>query len=98
MSKSSIAEYLSPKHKLIEIFQASRDSWKLKYAGVKKSLKSSQNRMRQLEASRTYWQERAKRAEDALGDHKHKADMINPVLKKKRVPNNRLAASRRRRC
>jgi hypothetical protein len=66
MTEAGIADYKSPRYKLAAIFKNSRDTWKQKHAGVKKKLKWSQNRLRQVEASRTYWQQRARKAEEAL--------------------------------
>jgi hypothetical protein len=86
MADAGIAEYKSPKYKLATIFKNSRDTWKQKHVAVKKKLKWSQNRLRQVEASRAYWQERAKKAEEALAHEQQAIIDSSDDGKKKPAP------------
>lgn len=67
MPQANIDEYKSPKHKLLAAFKAGRDTWKSRHAEAKRSVKFFKNRLRQVEASRDHWKDRAQRAERAAG-------------------------------
>ncbi len=50
--------YKSPKHKLINFFQRSRDQWRSRAKTYHKEKRCLQTRLRDLEASRDHWRDR----------------------------------------
>lgn len=68
-------EYKSPPHKLIKFFKESRDAWEETAKKRREEIRDLQARVRDLEASRASWKDKAKIAldrvqakEKALGD------------------------------
>lgn len=53
-------EYRSPRRALAWSFRKSRDSWKRKYAEVKRDIKRFQNQVRDVTKSRDHWKSKAK--------------------------------------
>lgn len=51
--------YTSPKHKLLNFFERSRDKWKAKCLEAKATVKRLKNRIRFLERSKEEWKEKA---------------------------------------
>lgn len=63
-------QYLSPAHKVIAFLKKGRDGWRDKYKGLKKKLRSTENQLRAVSASRQMWRERAEAAEAELQSKK----------------------------
>lgn len=63
--------FKSPVSRLARLFKKSRDAWKTKALDKQRRLRAAQVRIRDLEASRAYWKERALGAE---GGDEHAAD------------------------
>jgi methylphosphotriester-DNA--protein-cysteine methyltransferase len=57
------AQFKSPKRKLVDFFQRSRDGWKRKYQESKRANKKLSNQARATERSRAHWREIAKEAQ-----------------------------------
>jgi chromosome segregation ATPase len=55
-------EYKSPPHKLVKFFKESRDAWEKTAKERRKEIRDLQARVRDLEASRALWKEKAKTA------------------------------------
>lgn len=71
--------FSSPTSKLVRFFERSRNRWKSKYMGLKRTNKRLENQTRAVEKSRAGWRERAEEAErrwsrleQELGDSKKK--------------------------
>ena len=52
-------EYRSPRHKLLQLFETSRDQWREKCKTAKARLKVERIRTRRLREQRDRWRERA---------------------------------------
>jgi hypothetical protein len=63
---STVPTFRTPTRILLPKLVKSRDGWKTKAQQRKKRLKAAQIRIRDLEASRKYWQQRAKTAEEQV--------------------------------
>ncbi len=61
MSHSS--NFLSPRFKVVQFLERSRDLWKQKHHDLKMQVKLASNQVRAVEKSREMWRERAKAAE-----------------------------------
>jgi chromosome segregation ATPase len=77
-------EYKSPPHKLVKFFRESRDGWEETAKKRREEIRDLQARVRDLEASRVSWKEKAKVAldqaqakENALGDLKNELAAVN---------------------
>lgn len=55
--------YSSPKHKLLNFFERSRDKWKAKCLEATATIKALKNRIRFLERSKQEWKEKARERE-----------------------------------
>jgi chromosome segregation ATPase len=62
MEKTMSQEYKSPPHKLIKFFKESRDNWEKTAKKRREEIRDLQARVRDLEASRELWREKAKKA------------------------------------
>lgn len=84
-SKRSLADYRSPKHKLLAFFKTRRDAWKAKCLARGKDLKRLRDRVADLAKSRDEWKQRAKAAEAELarirksGNHFQKTSALVPL-------------------
>lgn len=58
--RGRFSDYVSSWRALAWSFHKSRESWKRKYAAVKRDIKRSQNEARDLRKSRDLWKEKAK--------------------------------------
>ena len=63
---SQATKFLSPKHKVLEFLERSRDLWKRKHHELKMQVKLADNQVRAVEKSRQLWRERAEAAEAEL--------------------------------
>jgi hypothetical protein len=63
---SQATKFLSPKHKVLEFLERSRDLWKGKHHELKMQVKLAANQVRAVEKSRQLWRERAEAAEAEL--------------------------------
>jgi len=63
-------QYKSPAHKVIAFLKKGRDGWRDKYKGLKNKLRSTENQLRVVSASRQMWRERAEAAEAELQSKK----------------------------
>ena len=68
--------YLSPSRKLLPFFERSRDGWKRKCLNAKTRVKRLKNRVRQLEASREFWKQRARQHQEALRQAQEDAEAL----------------------
>jgi hypothetical protein len=66
----ALEEYRSPTHKIIAMLHAGRDKLRLKYAALRVELRTAQNQVRAVEASRATWRRRAEDAELQLASLK----------------------------
>jgi predicted nucleic acid-binding Zn-ribbon protein len=58
--------YKSPRRKLVQFFEKSRDSWKAKCREAKSTVKGLKNRIRFLQQSKDQWKDRARNLEREL--------------------------------
>lgn len=65
MTATSTA-FRSPRHKVAQFLERSRDLWKSKHHELKKQVKLAYNQVRAVEKSRQMWRERAQGAEREL--------------------------------
>ena len=63
---SQATKFLSPKHKIVQFLERSRDLWKRKHHELKMQIKLAANQVRAVEKSRQAWRERALAAEAEL--------------------------------
>ena len=66
----ALEEYRSPTHKIIAMLHAGRRKLRLKYAALREELRTAQNQVRAVEASRATWRRRAEDAELQLASLK----------------------------
>lgn len=66
MTTTSTTIFLSPRHKVAQFLERSRDLWKSKHHELKKQVKLAYNQVRAVEKSRQMWRERALEAEREL--------------------------------
>lgn len=59
-------QYKSPRRKLVQFFERSRDRWKAKYGDTKRTVKRLQNKVRFLEERKAHYKERVKELEREL--------------------------------
>ncbi|MDZ8106340.1 MAG: hypothetical protein RM338_12065 [Nostoc sp. DedQUE12a] len=59
-------EFKSPSSRLARLFRKGRDNWKLRALEKQKKLRALEIKVRDLSASRDYWKNRAKIAEEKL--------------------------------
>lgn len=57
--ESTRVVYRSPKHKLVNFFEKSRNNWKQKHSELKAKAKYLTNRVSYLEKSKQAWKEKA---------------------------------------
>jgi hypothetical protein len=78
--------YTSPKHKLLNFFERSRDKWKAKCLEAKVTVKRLKNRVRFLECSKEAWKEKTHRLEAEIAQLKARlpaAEKEAPAQKKR---------------
>jgi len=63
---SQTSPFLSPKHKVLQFLERSRDLWKKKHHELKMQAKLAANQVRAVEKSRQMWRQRAQAAEAKL--------------------------------
>jgi Skp family chaperone for outer membrane proteins len=80
MECKSIDEFSSPLKKLVQFFQASRDSWKAKYQAIKADHKLLQNQTRAVEKSRELWRKRAFKSQKRLKELERELDNQKKLL------------------
>lgn len=84
-STRELADYRSPKHKLLAFFKERRDAWKAKCLHRGGVIKALRGRVADLSESRDAWKQRAKAAEAELarvkkaGSGTHNALVVAPV-------------------
>ena len=66
MTTTSTTTFRSPRHKVAQFLERSRDLWKGKHHELKKQVKLAYNQVRAVEKSRQMWRERALEAEREL--------------------------------
>jgi predicted nucleic acid-binding Zn-ribbon protein len=69
-------EYKSPPHKLVKFFRESRDAWEKTAKERREAIRDLQARVRDLEASRATWKEKAK---IALGEAQAKEKALEDL-------------------
>ena len=83
MNETKAKQYKSPKRKLVQFFEKSRDQWKLKCSDAKAMVKRQKNRIRFLEASKEKWKTKAIELEKELARMKAQADQASQQAVKK---------------
>jgi len=63
---SQTSQFLSPRHKIVQFLERSRDLWKKKHHELKMQVKLAANQVRAVEKSRQMWRQRAQAAEAEL--------------------------------
>ena len=63
---SQATKFLSPRHKVLQFLERSRELWKRKHHELKMQIKLAANQRRAVEMSRQKWRERAQAAEAEL--------------------------------
>jgi chaperonin cofactor prefoldin len=58
--------YRSPKHKLVNFFEKSRNNWKQKHSELKAKAKYLANRVSYLEKSKQEWKEKAELLQERI--------------------------------
>ena len=82
--------FQTPARILIPKLVLSRDGWKVKAGERKRRLKATQIRLRDLEASRQRWHDRADEAERAAGEMRQQLDQAQQTLAAARVEADQL--------
>jgi septal ring factor EnvC (AmiA/AmiB activator) len=66
MSERAERTYKSPRRKLVQFFEKSRDQWKAKCLEAKATAKGLKHRIRYLQESKMEWKTKAKELEQEL--------------------------------
>ena len=64
--ESTRVVYRSPKHKLVNCFEKSRNNWKQKHSELKAKAKYLANRVSYLEKSKQAWKEKAELLQERI--------------------------------
>jgi predicted nuclease with TOPRIM domain len=64
--ESTQVVYRSPKHKLVNFFEKSRNNWKQKHSELKAKAKYLANRVSYLEKSKQAWKEKAELLQERI--------------------------------
>ncbi len=83
MNETTAKQYKSPKRKLVQFFEKSRDQWKRKCSDAKAMVKRQNNRIRFLEASKEKWKTKAIELEKELARMKAQANQETQQAVKK---------------
>jgi hypothetical protein len=67
--------YKSPRGKLLQFFESSRDKWRIKCLASKRLIKRLKNRVHFLETSKEGWKERARALEGEVEELKKKLEI-----------------------